>query len=892
MSIGSASSASPASPEATALPAGADRHAVGLIALFFASGFAALVYQVLWVRELGLLFGSTAQAAALTIAIFFTGIAWGGWFWGRRAPRLRSSLRWFGILEVGVAATALGYFLLIDAYVALYPAVFALVGDSVALDTVAKAVVASVVLLPPAFLMGGTLPLMAQHLIRDPERLGTTGSTLYAVNTFGSATGALAAGFVLPLALGFRGAYLLAVGIDLTVGVSAILLGRGRGPVRSPAAVAGAAEKARVPHDAEEVPPRRPPRSGRVAVVAPLAIPTGLIWAAAFVSGFATLAVEVVWTRLFSQVLQNSAYTYALVLATFLLALSLGATLANALNRLRTVTPEVVLGALLVGSSAVIAVSPWLFTARTDGLTLLGPQLDFGPYVVAVIGVAVVVMLLPGIVLGAVLPYLLRTLQSRTAGAGDTVGRLVAVNTTGGILGSLAAGFVLLPSLGAWRTLLLLAAVYPVLVAAVALSRRTTGRVGIAAAAGVTALALVATSPSGLDVVRLSPAGTESLVEVREGSQATVAVIEDHNADLSIRVNNHYTLGGTRGSDSERNQSVIPMLSHPDPSHVFYLGMGTGITAGAGLRFPVEQLVVCELIRDVVEVAEAHFGPWTDGLFEDPRATVTAEDGRTCLSRSDDRYDLIISDLFVPWEAGTGNLYTLEHYETARERLLPGGRYVQWMPLYQTSDNELGIIGRTMDEAFDQVTVWRGDLFSERSIVALVGEQDPQPLDPTVLAERGRELLGEPTTSEPLPDAFFEAVALRMYAGNLTASQLYADREINTDTRPLVEYEAPRTQRAVRAGESEFLVGEARERFYDQLQQAVPPHEDPYLRELDERQRGYVLAGRSYSAYRLANARDRDTAPDLLDDFLERSPPQARGPEDVSPAGRLLPPLP
>jgi spermidine synthase len=890
VSAGTNASAAPPGAPAGCPSTGVDGHARTLIALFFASGFAALVYQVLWVRELGLLFGSTAQAAALTIAIFFTGIAWGGWFWGRRAPRLDSSLRWFGILEVGVAATALGHFLLVDAYVALYPAVFAVVGDSVVFDTLAKAGVASVVLLPPAFLMGGTLPLMAQHLIRDPARLGTTGSALYAVNTLGSATGALAAGFVLPLALGFRGAYLLAVGIDLAVGVSAIVIARSRELVRSAPTPIEDRPGARERHDA--VPPRRPRPEPSPAGREGPPIPTGVVWAAAFVSGFATLAVEVVWTRLFSQVLQNSAYTYALVLATFLLALSLGATLANALIRLRGVTPELVLGGLLVGSSAVIAVSPWLFTARTDGLTLLGPQLDFGPYVVAVVGVAVVVMLLPGIVLGAVLPYLLRTLQSRTQGAGDTIGRLVAVNTTGGILGSLLAGFVLLPQLGTWRTLLLLAAVYPVLVAAVALGRLTASRFTLAAAAGVTALALVATAPAGLAVVRLSPAGAESLVEVREGPQATVAVIEDRDGDLSIRVNNHYTLGGTRGSDSERNQSVIPMLSHPDPANVFYLGLGTGITAGAGLRFPVERVVVCELIRDVVEVAEAHFGPWTGGLFDDDRATVTAEDGRTCLSRSDDRYDLIVSDLFVPWEAGTGNLYTLEHYETARDRLRPGGRYVQWVPLYQVSDNELGIIGRTMDEAFDQVTVWRGDLFSERSIVALVGEQDPSPLDPTVLADRGRDLLGGTSTSEPLPDAFFEAVALRMYAGNLTASGIYADRELNTDTYPRVEYEAPRTQRAVRAGEAEFLVGDAREQLYDRLQRGAPPERDPYLTSLDDRQLGYVHAGRSYSAYRLANARDRDTAPALLDDFLERSPPEARGPQDVSPAHRLLAPLP
>jgi spermidine synthase len=337
------------------------RHTVTLVALFFFSGFAALVYQVLWVRELGLLFGSTAQAAALTIAIFFTGVAWGGWFWGRRAPRSSSSLAWFGLLEVGVAVTALGYSLLVDTYVALYPAIFALAGDSTVLDTLAKAVVASVVLLPPAFLMGGTLPLMAQHLIRDPARLGTTGSTLYGVNTLGSTSGALAAGFVLPLALGFRGAYLLAVGIDLAVGLGALAIARVRGS-----------------EDGGDPPPRRPGPAPAPDSRGMATIPTGVIWAAAFVSGFATLGVEVVWTRLFSQVLQNSAYTYALVLATFLLALSLGAALANALNRLRAIAPEIVLGALLVGSSLVIAASPWLFTARTGGLALLGPELDFG----------------------------------------------------------------------------------------------------------------------------------------------------------------------------------------------------------------------------------------------------------------------------------------------------------------------------------------------------------------------------------------------------------------------------------------------------------------------------------------------------------------------------------
>ncbi len=857
-------------------------HTVGLLGLFLVSGAAALIYQVLWVRELGLLFGSTAQAAAMAIAIFFAGLASGGWFWGRRVASSARPLRWFGLLELGIAATALGYFLLVDAYVAAYHALFQLVGDRTALDTVMKALVAATVLLPPAWLMGGTLPVLGQHLVRGRQRLATTGSVLYAVNTFGSALGALAAGFVLPLVLGFRGAYLLAVLLDVVVGVAAVFLARRQGePVATRRDVADATP---AEHEVAEVTPR--PAAAQTGA-RDLRLPPWLIWAAAFVSGFTTLAVEVIWTRLFSQVPHNSAYTYALVLATFLLALSLGAAIANLLARSRRMPSELLLGVLLLACAAMTAISPWLFSARTDGLRLVGADADWLGYVMAVGGLAAVAMLLPGVVLGATLPYLLRTLQARVAAPGDTIGRLVATNTVGGILGALAAGFVLLPVLGAWRSLLVLAALYPALVALLAVSRPSAARLGAALAATLGAVGLLLVSPEGLSIVRLAPDRDESLVEVREGSQATVAVVS-RGDDLALRVNNHYTLGGTRGLDAERDQTVVPMLSQSDNSEVFYLGMGTGITAGASLAFPsVERVEVCELVDDVVGLASDHFRPWSGGLFDDDRVTIRAEDGRTCLARDDATYDLIVSDLFTPWKAGTGNLYTRDHYATARERLEPGGRYVQWLPLYQLSENELGIVANTMDEVFDQVTLWRGDLFAERSIVALVGEDGGRPLDPDVLTTRGRELV-----DEDLPDGFFEAMALRMYVGNVTASGRFADAPINTDTLPHVEYEAPRTQRAVRAGDATFLTGSARESLYEDLAADVPPERDPYLAELDARQHGYVHAGRSYSVFRFLDGTGHpEDAEPWLDEFLRRSPPDARGREDLSPARRMLPRL-
>lgn len=802
------------------------RHAGALAGLFFASGFAALVYQVLWVRELGLLFGSTAQAAALAIAIFFAGLALGGWFWGRRAPHLSRPLAGFGLLEVGVAVTALGHFLLLDAYATAYPLLASTLGALPGADPIAKALVATVVLLPPATLMGGTFPLIAEHAVTAKERLGAGGSRLYALNTAGSAAGALAAGFLLPPLFGFVGAYLAAVILDATVGLGALLLAR-REPARHTLTGRGSA--------GSPAPASPPPQGERGAA-------GRFVWVVAIASGFALLGVEVVWTRLFAQVLQNSAYTYALVLAAFLLALALGSAVASALARRPRLDPDRVLSVLLGISALVLAASPLLIHRLTDGLSYLGGSRDWAGYVLEVGAVAGLVIVAPGLLLGAVLPYLLRALEADPRAPGELVGRLIAANTVGGIAGALTAGFVLLPTLGAWRSLLVLAAVYPALLALQARSApeplRTAG-----ALTGVLAAAALVFSQPQLDSVRLNPDRGEVLVEMREGVEAHVAVV-GIDEDRLIRVNNFYTLGSSRALEGERNQTVVPMLLHPDPQSVFYLGVGTGITAGAALAFPVERLVACELLADVIAVAERHFTPWTEGLFTDERVELHAEDGRTCLQRSDERYDLIIADLFTPWKAGTGNLYTREHYATARERLEPGGMYVQWMPLYQVSEAELGIVGATMDEVFEQVTVWRGDLYPERSIVALVGHTDLTPLDPAVPVARGRLLADDPR----LDDAGYEALALRFYVGNLTASGLATHWPVNTDSRPHVEYLAPRTHRQVRAGTASFLVGAEREAYYAALRAAAPPAEDPYLAALNQRQLRFVAEGAARSA--------------------------------------------
>jgi spermidine synthase len=810
----------------------ASRSRSTLYALFFFSGAAALTYQVIWARQLAIIFGSTAQAAAIVIALFFTGIAAGSWFWGNRAAA--RPLATFGWLELGVALAALAHLGLVGLYQTVYPALYSWSQGTDELDLIARMLIATLVLLPPSFLMGGTLPAMAEAI--SAADLTKFGSVLYAVNTLGGATGAFAAGFILPPLVGFSTTYLIAIFVDAVVGLVALNRSRREGGRRRP------------------IPPNIPRRTDR---------PSRIIRVIAFSSGAATLGVEIVWTRLFAQVLQNSAYTYAIVLSTFLISLTVGAMIARLLASCLSDEAQRVLALLLVLSAAAAVTSPLLFHWATGDVLAIGKQTNFLEYVIEVLRVASIVILIPGAVLGAVLPFLLRFLQTQRRTAGQTLGHLVMVNTIGAAFGALVTGFVLLPNLGTWRTLLVIAITYCLLVVALSVHRTVPTAAGLLA--GVAGIALILWTPPAAHTVRLLNVD-ERLIAFREGTQATVSVV-GQGTHQAIRVNNTYTLGGTRSHDSERTQALLPLALHGEAGSVFTLGMGTGITAGATLHYPIHRLLVCELITDVVTLAQAYFEHWVNGLFTDQRAQILAEDGRVCLSRSTESFDVIVSDLFTPWHAGTGNLYTLDHFAAARERLNPDGFYVQWIPLYQVSDREFGSLARTMSEAFDQVTVWRGDFFPSRSIVALIGHTNEHPLD--------MESVSRPPSDPKLSREEHEAALLRMYVGNVSHSGAFADAPINTDDSAFIEYSAPRTQRAVRAGEARFLIGMEREHLYNTL--AGSPG-DPYLNELTDRQQEFIEAGRQLSrALLLADMDQHGEAHEARSGHDSRVPPTLWG---------------
>ncbi|HET9326878.1 MAG TPA: fused MFS/spermidine synthase [Candidatus Eisenbacteria bacterium] len=807
------------------------------------SGAVSLVYQVLWMRELGLLFGNTAQAGATTLTAFFLGLALGGFAAGKIAPRLGNPLRAYGWIEIGVAVTAVAYFGLMSLYGAIVPALFRSLGSRPELFLLAKFGLGILVLLPPSCLIGATLPLVGEHIVRGRDTLGRGGTILYALNTLGAALGALAAGFFLPLALGFRGAYAVAIASNLVLGIVLIVAARTSGPP------ADASAAAHTPHSQL----------------------TSISWTRvrvlAFLSGLVTLALEVLWTRMFSQVLHNSVYTFSIILVIFLVALALGSLLAHRLIG-SSREPSNVL-ALLLGAGAVLtSVSPWLFFALTGGLRYIAEQSGWIAYQLTVFTLSGLVMMPATIALGTVFPYLLRLGETPARSAGRTVGELVAINTLGGIAGSLLAGFAFLSWFGLWSSIRLVALVAIAGLPLIAVRGSAAGlRWTMAAASLATILITGLVRPPA---VRLDPAEEERLVDLREGPAGTVAVIQNANGRV-IKVNNHYTLGGTAALRDERRQGMLPLLLHPHPRDVYYLGMGTGITASAALVPGVSRITVCELVPDVITMARRHFGPYVGELFTDRRVRLVAEDGRTFLRATDERFDVIISDLFVPWEARTGSLYSLEHFRSARDHLLPGGVFAQWLPLYQLSRREFQIIARTMLEVFPHVTVWRGDLAVTTPTMALVGRLDGAPLDPEMVVRRLREvpdpylLVGHGPRAAPI---------MWSYVGNLEAAQsLVRSAPLNTDDRPLIEYLAPVTHRRASGKRASFLIRDQLVDLCGDFLRRVPPNQDPYLGRLMDSERGFAVAGfytlEAAVARRMNRTADADSADLRLQSLLK-----------------------
>ncbi|MCE9518525.1 MAG: fused MFS/spermidine synthase, partial [Verrucomicrobia bacterium] len=458
-----------------------------------------------------------------------------------------------------------------------------------------------------------------------------------------------------------------------------------------------------------------------------------------------------------------------------------------------------------------------------------------------VFALTVAVLGIPLCLLGTLFPYLLKISEPYVTNVGGMLGRLAAVNTAGAILGSLLAGFILLPCLGLWKSIHGLAVLYVVLAVALAFMIKSLGRIWRVTALGAALLCSGLLLGTSLPPMLLSPG--ETMVEYWHGTNGTVAVVDRGN-NRQLKVDGHYGLGGTAAAEIERGQTRIPLMLNPQARSIFFLGLGTGITAGeaSSSRYGLERIVACELIPEVVTASRKHFSDFTGSLFTDPRCTVMVEDGRNYLQATRETFDVINSDLFIVYRKGAGSLYSLEHFQNVKAHLAPNGIFVLWIPLYQLTKDEFGMIARTMLEVFPQVTAWRNQFITWGDAVALVGQTS----ESSFFAEghHGYPLDKRRESWEQQGQALHEYNLLLNYCGNLSrAKKLFSGYPLNTDDRPLIEYSGPISASLQAIDKVAWLAGPKFIALVDEMQACSPPEQDPALSSLPLEQRHAARAG-------------------------------------------------
>jgi spermidine synthase len=722
-----------------------------LLALFFCSGACGLTYQVLWLRLLALVFGVTVYAASTVLAAFMTGLALGSLLAGPLLRRVGRPLLLFGVAEILVGLSALATPFELDAAAFLYERVHRVASDRLGVLTLARFATSFVVLLLPTMLMGLTLPVLSASRAVRTSRLGSRLGALYAVNTVGAMTGAMATGLLLIGAIGIRKSFLLAAAVNVVVGAVAL---RTRGRERGP-----------------EVAPRTGP-DAPIAVAAP-SKGAALLAAVIALSGLASLALEVIWLRMLVQFLDATTYAFTTMLATVLAGIAAGGGLASRFLR-RDQDWTLPLAALLHATGVAVVASA----------ALLSWGYAAGGRTAAPFAVSASAIFPAALLMGATFPIALRAAMRApdVSGAASTarrVGRLYALNVAGAVVGALLGGFMLLPSLGTRGALIAAGALYVAAGCLLCLGATPRRRAALAAACGVALFAVVAAHVADPFVAAfegrygrntrelLRDEGAQTAVSVREGESGRVLYLDGiHQADDSPEVVRlHRTIGH------------LPMVLHPSPADVLVVGLGGGATAGAVSRYPGVRVQVVEL-SDGVRRAAPLFAHISYDVLRQPGVRLRVDDGRNFLLLSAERFDVITADIIRPQHAGAGHLYSREYFALVRRALKEGGIALQWIG--HRSANQYRLIMRTFLDVFPEATLWYDGTLMTGSV---------RPLRIRAAALQSRRATPETRAALDeigLPD--FATLAGWYTAGPVEMRAFVGEGPILTDDRPLVEY--------------------------------------------------------------------------------------------------------
>ncbi len=750
-----------------------------ILLLFFFSGASALVYEVVWMKMLTIVFGATALAISTTLASFMAGLALGNYGFGKLADRSHRPLLIYALLELGIGIFAFIMPVIFSVLDGIYIFVYQDITQSYIGLSLIRFILSFIILLIPTTLMGGTLPVITRFLFRHSGHLGQRVSQLYSVNTLGAVLGTFTAGFFLIAVLGIREAAYLAGGINILIAIFAVVLDR-----KYPDKTIDDEKNSTVTIKEEE-------SCNNDQILKP-GLARLALWAIG-ISGFCSLAYEVFWARALVFILDNTSHAFTTMLSAFLFGLALGSWLvARRVDSARRLFITFGIIEVLIGFFALLSI-PVFGNLGAN----LGDISGFGAnnqwlWVLTRFGRSFLMMLIPTILMGMTIPIATRIYARGKTGVGDAVGRVFAVNTVGGVLGSFLAGFLLISVIGISNSITLVAALNATIGIALMLAEpamKYRNRIRMTAVNGVLFVAALAVLLFYGQLIFISHNEKNLMQNVlyyEEGVGATVKVYQDIFQYKTLSIDGFPVAGTTpRHQDGQRSIGNMPLLlTQVDQPGINIVGFGAGGSSWAATLYDTGTIECVELVPAVLEAAK-YFPEINHGVLDNPELTIVNGDGRNYLLLTEKTYDIISVDATSPKSTGSGSLYTEEFYRLCRQHLSRDGLMLQWLPFHLLSNEELKMTAGTFLQVFPHASLW----FSfQRNYFMLIGTQQPLSLDFQRLVNLvSQEDIQQELEPLDIKDAY-DVLACFIMAEETLADYVTGAR-LNTDNHPYLEFE-------------------------------------------------------------------------------------------------------
>jgi spermidine synthase len=753
-----------------------------LYLLFFLSGGTALIYEVIWIKELTLIMGNTVYSSTTVLAAFMGGLALGSILLGRYIDNTKvSPLKLYAVLELGIGLFALSVPYILAGFNPLYKYIYQASSFNNHLITFLKFVISFCLLLIPTFLMGGTLPILSKYVISSPQHVGKRTGTLYAVNTLGAVMGSLLTGYLLIGLIGIKATTHLAVVINLLLFLFAYLL--------STLSVKALPIEKKIDYKTS---PQNEPTNEYSEMSITLVL---IIYA---LSGFTALAYEIIWMRVFIPFLSSSIYSFTTMLVAFLLGLSLGSWICSQFVDLdNKLVLSLGMVQILIGFFSLLSFTLFylFYLLFSKQLNLALENMNAWAFLIT-IGFYFFILLPPSLLMGSVFPLAVKICSNKKIKViGKTVGDIYFLNTIGAILGSLITGFFLIHWLGVRGSFILMVGLN-LLGGLVLIVFNVKARGGIRLALAGTlsvilTLILLTYSKDTFQKIlidrlnHLKIIGKNSkVIYYREDTTANICAVESSRSAKNLLINSIPVTGNVLET---KLMAHLPLLLHRNPQKGLVICFGMGTTFRSAYLHGID-LKAAELVPNLVECFLLFYG---DGkaILDDPKTKFIINDGRNHLLLSQEKYDIITVDPSPPlYSSGTVNLYTQEFYQLCRQRLTDDGIFCMWLWVPSCRESEFKMLVKTFISVFPHTTVWSGVY---RFGIYLLGSNQKFSINLPSLARRIQNPLIQEDLEQSIkhPIKIDDQFILSLFLFDKeTAWDFVKDATILTDDHPYIEH--------------------------------------------------------------------------------------------------------